>query len=202
MKRYLTSEEKIEILSKSNRFTAKQLAEQYGCSRSTILKLWMDNDYHKPPSFSYYVNDNYFSIIDTPNKAYVVGLIASDGNVYKRDGHDGQIRLSFQDGDSEHQLLTSILSDMNATHPIIKTSIIQNDKNFEYISISIVSQKLFEDICNIGIAPKKTWKINLAQIIRNIPKQFIRDFLRGYFDGDGSINITKKQRGKTKFICR
>ena len=188
MKRYLTSEEKIEILSKSNRFTAKQLAEQYGCSRSTILKLWMDNDYHKPPSFSYYVNDNYFSIIDTPNKAYVVGLIASDGNVYKRDGHDGQIRLSFQDGDSEHQLLTS--------------SIIQNDKNYEYISISIVSQKLFEDICNIGIAPKKTWKINLAQIIRNIPKQFIRDFLRGYFDGDGSINITKKQRGKTKFICR
>lgn len=59
----LTDKDKKEILSKSDKFTAKQLSEQYGCSRSTILKIWMDNDYHKPRSFSYYVNDNYFSEI-------------------------------------------------------------------------------------------------------------------------------------------
>ena len=49
--RRLTNDEKQEILLKSNKFTAKQLSEQYGCSRSTILKLWMGNDYHKPLSF-------------------------------------------------------------------------------------------------------------------------------------------------------
>ena len=82
-KHILTPEDRQEILLKSDRYTAKQLAEQYGCSRSTILKLWMDSNYHKPIGFSYYVNDNYFSNINSANKAYIVGLIASDGNVYK-----------------------------------------------------------------------------------------------------------------------
>lgn len=90
--RYLTNDEKQEILLKSDRFTAKQLSEQYGCSRSMILKLWMDNDYHKPSGFSYYVNNNYFSSIDSKNKAYILGLIASDGNIYiKETGIKGSL---------------------------------------------------------------------------------------------------------------
>lgn len=196
MKRYLTDAEKIEILSKSDRFTAKQLAEQYGCSRSTVLKIWMDNDYHKPPVFSYYVDNSYFSTIDTANKAYVVGLIASDGNVCKRDGHDGQIRLSMQYQNSEYELLKQILSDMNATHPIIQRCIRRNEKQLEYISIDIVSQKQFEDLYKIGIMQNKTWNMNIGHVIDNIPKQFVQDFLRGYFDGDGSI--TRKNGDESK----
>ena len=188
MKRYLTNEEKTEILSKSNRFTAKQLAEQYGCSRSTILKLWMDNNYHKPPSFSYYVNENYFSNIDTPNKAYIVGIIASDGNLYKRnDEYSGQIRLSFKTGDSEQILLTNIMNDMEATNPIKTVLKRNNNKCFDHIATTIVSQQIFDDLCSMGITPRKTWDMKIDNVMTYIPKQFIRDFLRGYFDGDGCI---------------
>ena len=190
----LTNEDKEDILSKSDKFTAKQLAEQYGCSRSTILKLWIDNDYHKPLGFSYYVNDNYFSKIDTANKAYIMGLIASDGNLYKRDNHQGQIRLSFQYGDSEYNLLENILMDMNSTHPIQRNVKTLNEKTFEYIAITIVSQQIFEDLCNMGITQQKTWLMNIKQVINQIPKQFIRDFLRGYFDGDGSITGISKNK--------
>lgn len=196
MKRYLTDEERDEILSKSDRFTAKQLAEQYGCSRSTILKIWMSNNYHKPLVFSYYVDNNYFSVIDTANKAYVVGLMASDGNVYKRNGHEGQIRLGFQHQDSEYKLLKQILSDMHATNPITQRCVIRNGKQFEYISIDIVSQNIFDDLNKIGIIPNKTWTINLGCVINSIPRQFIRDFLRGYFDGDGSIIRRKDEELK------
>lgn len=82
---------------------------------------------------------------------------------------------------------------MDATHPIVKTCVARNGKQFEYIAINIVSEKLFEYICKMGITPKKTWTMNLKQIIDSIPKQFIRDFLRGYFDGDGSINVSQNE---------
>lgn len=195
-KHILTTQDKEEILLKSDKFTAKQLAEQYNCSRSTILKLWMDNNYHKPLSFSYCVDNNYFSEINTPNKAYIVGLIASDGNIYKREGHQGQVRLSFQNKKSEYTLLTNILSDMQATYPIIKTTITSNNKEYEYISVTIVSEQIFNDLLNIGIIPKKTWLMNIDSVINHIPTQFIQDFLRGYFDGDGSINTARSSELK------
>lgn len=195
MKRYLTNDEKTEILSKSDRFTARQLAEQYGCSRSTILKIWMDNDYHKPPSFSYYVDNNYFSTIDTSNKAYVIGLIASDGNIYKRnDDHSGQIRFAFKTGDSERTLLENIKDDMNATSPIKTILKRNNNKCFDHMAVTIVSQQIFDDLCNMGITPRKTWDMSICDVLSHIPKQFIRDFLRGYFDGDGCITGLTNQK--------
>lgn len=189
----LTDDDRKEILSKSDKFTAKQLSEQYRCSRSTILKLWMDNNYHKPPSFSYYVDDNYFSEINTANKAYIIGLIASDGNIYKRKTkrHQGQLRISLQNGNSEYNLLQYILDDMNATHPIQHNTIKYGDKEREYISFTIVSDQIYNNLIDIGISPKKTWIMDINVVISNIPREFIRDFLRGYFDGDGSIVIPK-----------
>lgn len=196
----LTDDDRTEILSKSDVFTAKQLAEQYGCSRSTILKLWMDNNYHKPLNFCYYVNNDYFSTIDSANKAYVVGLIASDGNLYKRSGHDGQLRISMQDRSSENMLLRSILDDMCATHPIKRNHKTLNGKTHECISITIVSEQIYQDLFNIGITPQKTWKMDIGVVLKHIPKQFVPDFFRGYFDGDGSITSEKRNINKPSGI--
>jgi intein/homing endonuclease len=194
--RYLTNDEKQEILLKSDRFTAKQLAEQYGCSRSMILKLWIGNTYYKPLSFSYYVNNNYFSSIDSKNKAYILGLIASDGNIYQRSGHQDQLRLSLKNEPSEKQLLQEILNDMNATHPITYIT----RKNSSYISFTIVSQQICDDLYDIGINPKKTWELDVAKIISHIPHKYHCDFLRGYFDGDGSISSTDKGKPSSVHI--
>ena len=119
MPKFLTNEEKSEILLKSDRYTARQLAEQYGCSRSMILKIWMENNYHKPKSFNYYVNNQYFNTIDSPIKAYALGLIASDGNLYKRNSQQGQIKIYLEKTDEE--VLRLILKDMGSTHPIKST---------------------------------------------------------------------------------
>lgn len=186
----LTKEQKQEILQQSDRLTARQLAEQYGCSRSLILKIWMDNNYHKPLGFHYYVDDNYFSSIDSANKAYILGFIASDGNVYKRAGHKGQLRLCLKDGDSERKLLQQILEDMRATNHIKSST----NNGRSYIAIDIVSQQIFEDLCSIGVAPNKTWGLNINKIINNIPLEFYCDFIRGYFDGDGCITSTDNKK--------
>lgn len=58
------------------------------------------------------VNDHYFDNIDTPNKAYFLGLLFSDGTMSTRDKHI--VRISLQESDRE--ILEKMLDDMDATY--------------------------------------------------------------------------------------
>ena len=49
----------------------------------------------------YVFNENYFSSIDSEDKAYLLGFICTDGNIYKRDGHQTQLQISLKDCDDE-----------------------------------------------------------------------------------------------------
>jgi intein/homing endonuclease len=53
---------------------------------------------------------------------------------------------------------------------------------------------------DIGINPKKTWELDVAKIISHIPHKYHCDFLRGYFDGDGSISSTDKGKPSSVHI--
>lgn len=182
----LTKETKDEILKISYKYTAKELSKMYNCSRSTILKIWMDNNYTKETRNTYYVDKNYFKEINTSNKAYVLGFIASDGCLYKRHNCSGLIQIKLQE--SDEQILHDILQDMKSTYPV------NHVKNGEYtqVVISITSQDLYDQLLNKGINANKTWNLILDDILFNIPKNLYVDFLRGYFDGDGCIGKLNK----------
>ena len=177
-----TKEIKDEILKISYKYTSTELSKMYNCSRSTILKLWMDNNYKKGTHNIYYVNKNYFNEIDTANKAYILGFLASDGTLYKRnDNTQGLIQIKLQESD-EH-ILYDILQDMDSTYPV------NHVKNGEFTQavISIASQDLYNQLSDKGLHPNKTWDLNLNHILSNIPEKLHIDFIRGYFDGDGHI---------------
>lgn len=116
---------------------------------------------------------NYFEIIDSKDKAYYLGLIASDGCIYKRDS--GQKLLNIMLHKDDYYILDNFYNLLNIKR---KTTISNN-----YSQLQIASENLFDDLGKYGIIPRKTWKLNL----KNIPYEFISSFLLGYFDGDGSI---------------
>ena len=193
----LTKEQKIEILSISHNHTSLELSKMYNCSRSLILKIWMDNNYHKPTGFSYYINENYFEKVDTQNKAYILGFLASDGCLYKRKNNinaKGWIRLTLHNKDE--YILKLMLNDMDATYPV-KTI---KRKNGVYSNFNIVNEKIFQDLVLLGLHPAKTWTLNLELTFEKIPKYLWMHFLRGYFDGDGSITETKDRLPSGIFI--
>lgn len=195
----ISQEQKEDILKISYRYTSSELAKMYNCSRSTILKIWMDNNYHKRKGVMYYINHSYFKIIDTPNKAYVLGFIASDGTLYKRDEkHEGLIQIKLQE--SDEQILKDILVDMDSTYPVKHVK----NKDFNQVVISIISEDLYNQLIEIGIKPNKTWNLDLYDVLSHIPKKYHIDFIRGYFDGDGSITkLTKNKISKVgiNFSC-
>lgn len=176
-----SDEIKQEILSKSDRMTAKELAKEYGSSRSFVLKLWMDNDYHKPPSFKYYVNQDYFKEINTAKKAYFLGFISADGCVYKREKHQGLLSISIQKRDDE--MLKQMIVDMDSTHHLLYRS--------NYCALAITSDSIYQDLLNLGVSQRKSWSIRFNDIVKHVPNEFIRDYIRGYFDGNGCISKTE-----------
>lgn len=163
--------------------SAKAIGEDLGFSRGWVLKTWWENDLYGKENRMYSCNFNYFETIDTENKAYVLGLTAADGNVYKRDGHQGQLRISLKSSDAE--ILEDVLLDMESNNPV--TLYKRKLDNREYASLVIVSDKIFSDLGNLGIYPNKTWDISIENILANIPERYHSDFLRGYVDGDGTI---------------
>lgn len=175
---------KEEIISQyKNGRTKKQIAKEFNCSVGFVAKILIQENVKKMPGQIYSFNENYFDLINTSNKAYLLGLICSDGCLYRRDGHQGQLHLIFSTTDL--QLLEDIKIEMESNHPIK-----QNKDNMA--SLVFVSDKIFNRLLEIGIGMRKTFDLDLKQIILNIPELLFSDFLKGYFDGDGSINQVEK----------
>ena len=141
-------------------------------------------------------DENFFEIIDTEEKAYIAGFIAADGTVvYNKTSHGIKITLKSKD----IELLEKIKDAMGYTGNIkiakITTKLPQGTNCFsEAATLFISSHKLPEDLIFLGITPKKslTLKIELTKI----PKELWKHFLRGYWDGDGTISLTRGQSGK------
>lgn len=120
-----------------------------------------------------YVNTNYFSKQNS-NMAYIMGFIAADGNISKN-GNRIQSQLSIKD---KEQL-------------IMIQSEIGGCEVYEYNSNGHLScgwycysSQIKKDLAKYGIIPCKTGKLSLP---KNLNKKYWKDFIRGYFDGDGSI---------------
>ena len=130
----------------------------------------------------YKYNKKFFNNIDTEEKAYWAGFIAADGNV-RKDFLKMRIELNIQD----HAHLEKFRKNIEGNNPI-KESI--RPKNHScYIDINC--KELCIALNDLGITPKKslTLKINFDKI----PLELRHHFIRGYFDGDGSINSYKRQ---------
>lgn len=169
------------IISNYNKTTSKKLAEEIGCSKPYIIKVWREAGLHGKTNRSYYCDYNFFHIINSENKAYLLGFIASDGNLYKRENHEGQVQINLNSKDKE--ILEKILIVLNSNHPIKNGK----TKTTDTATITFISDVMYNDLINIGLTPNKTWNLQLQKILDNIPKQFWKDFIRGYFDGDGHI---------------
>lgn len=153
-------------------------------------------------STKYRVDKDFFKIIDSEEKAYILGFIAADGNV---DGVNYRIKIALQD--SDYEILEKIRNAMHSTHPIIRGIIKENpykkseNKKLLQCSISINGKELVSPLIAMGLCGNKTYSLN-GDIMKYIPDNLIRHFLRGYLDGDGNIFWGKKYNSGYKYIVQ
>ena len=177
-----------------------KLGEKYNVCPSYFSrwfhKLGLKMRSNKENSRKYEINHSYFETIDTEEKAYWLGFIYADGYVYVNKSQKGMgIAISVTD----YNHLVKFNNDIKSSYPI--KTYMQSDgfgKNTEYCRTLITSEKIYDNLITHGVLEHKT------NILKppNLDKNLIRHFIRGYFDGDGSVwcCLNKKQNIPTYSI--
>lgn len=135
----------------------------------------------------YSLNENYFKVINSENKAYVLGFIYADGSVYKN-------YLSIRLASKDIEILEIIKKELGYSGVILKNII----NGREYVGLTISSKIIVDDLIKLGVIKKKTY------LSKNLPfynKKYEMSFLRGFFDGDGSIYSSDKRGFSEYTIC-
>ena len=182
----LPENEVIEIYL-SNKLTMLEICSKFGVSKHKIRTLLKNNGIKSKSSKKYNYNDSIFENIDTEEKAYWLGFLYADGYVRERVKVGSELRLKLATIDKEHliKFKNFITSD---DIPIVYAEY----KNSKSCKVSINSKKIVSDIINKGCINKKSRIIEFPTFL---PEKLISHFIRGYFDGDGSISYSDKQIG-------
>lgn len=95
------------------------------------------------------VNDNYFSFIDTYNKAWLLGYLASDGSVA---GKNNRIKIGIAESDKE--ILEKIKAEVNIERKIKST---KTSNGFLTAELEWSSYQQKQDLAKYGIVNNKTY---------------------------------------------
>lgn len=128
----------------------------------------------------YLHNQTFFDEIDTEEKAYFLGLLYADGNIF-----NNVLSITLQDKDKE--ILKKLKEFLQYTGPITIIKKLENRSN--QVKLAITSPALVKALYKHGLYPNKGISL---QFPMSIPKEHYVHFIRGYFDGDGCVYANHK----------
>lgn len=167
-------------------FNTSEIAEELGCTHTNIsnrlhkagyLNL---RDYSKrrlPSRANRHIIDlGFFENIDNQDKAYFLGLMFSDGSVNSK---CNQFYLKLKDED----VILKFKEVLKCDYPVIYREF----PNKSY-ALEVSSKKMCSDLILLGCAPNKTKVLKFPSLREDL----IRHFIRGFFDGDGCLQLHDK----------
>lgn len=159
----------------------------YNCIRTILLKNGIVLRNSSDSKKKYSLNENYFSFIDSHEKAYFVGFLYADGY---NNTEKGVVKLCLAEQDKK--ILEILRSELQTDKPLYEKK--QKNKNSQtQYSLDIISKKISKDLEGFGLTKAKTFTITFPKWIND---KFLNSFILGYFDGDGSISIQKNRYNK------
>ena len=103
-----------------------------------------------------------------------MGFFAADGNISKN-GNRIQSQLSIKDK-SQLEMIHNEIGGCDVYEYL--------SNGYKSCGWHCYSAQIKKDLANYGIIPNKTGTLKIP---KNLNKEYWKDFIRGYFDGDGSI---------------
>lgn len=169
-------QEQIRAYYKSRPMTVSEVTKKFGYCTQTVIKILGDIPrYTKTQLWSPDLREDFFECIDTEEKAYFLGLMITDGNVFKANDHRASISFTLDDADA--YLLEYWRQCVNAT------TVISHDGR-GCSQHALRSLKMANDLAKYGVVPRKTLHAYLPTIE---DESQMRHLIRGLIDGDGGI---------------
>lgn len=160
--------------------TAKEIKKVYSnLSERSIIRIVRDGGIpiNHVQRCHFIKNEDFFETIDSPDKAYILGFLISDGYVIYPKGKNPNWGIELQEQDKY------ILEKIKEIVGVNKKIVVRNrDGKRQYI-LSVASKKMVEDLSKYGVVPRKSRTARLPRI----NDEYMCDLIRGIFDGDGCI---------------
>lgn len=182
------SKEHLEDLYCTQKMSMGDIAKLYNCSRVYVMMLLRKHSLPvrtksaargeakkkgKNVGFSA-INEDFFKN-QSPEMAYVLGFIYADGNL-------GNQLDQFSISQKEPEILYKIKDLMSSEHKVVR------QKNQELYTLTIGNKTMINDLISLGLTPNKSLDVRFPVLDTSLYGHFIR----GYFDGDGSICFLSK----------
>lgn len=169
-------------------YIAKELGISTG-KVSYFIKKNLTHRSHREANSRYSFNENFFESIDTEEKAYWLGFLIADGYITKRE-NSYKIGVALSSCDIGH--LEKLNKSLNSNYPIRTYEATKNSySNNNYSRLIYSSKIMFDNLLKYNFVEHKTNILNPPDV--NLLNGFTSDFIRGYFDGNGSIAHTNTE---------
>lgn len=184
--------EKIIDLYLNQNMSSVKIGKLYNVSHKVILKVLHNNNIavdQKRFVRHYDLNEYYFDTIDNQDKAYILGLLYADGS---NSISKSTVSISLQEEDVD--ILEKIKNIVGSSKPLEYLDYSnKHDYGYNYKNqyrLLFFSKHMCDALNHIGMIPNKSLKLEFP----NIDKELYKHFIRGYFDGDGSLVQRIKNR--------
>jgi intein-encoded DNA endonuclease-like protein len=154
-----------------------QIAEELGYAQPSIWKLLEKNGIKCRGSLKYSVNHSFFDIIDNEFNSYILGFLYADGNVDEKH-YTFRAFQNIDDADIIHKIRDVI----EYNGPIYIREREAPRKTMYTLQVS--SEPCVKSLIKHGCLPNKSLVLDW---VTTVPDYLLSHFMRGYFDGDGSI---------------
>ena len=174
----------------NKKLSVLEIADNLNISIYTIydgLKEWGVKRRSPSENSKFKANYKFFDKIDNENKAYWLGFMYADGYIT-----NDYMGLTLSSKDKTH--LEKYRRDLNSNHNINEyfregNSKTFNKKDIYYSRLLLKSKNLTNSLKDKGCLNNKSLILKFPN--ENIlPQKYARHFLRGYFDGDGSLILS------------
>lgn len=134
------------------------------------------------------IRHDYFSVVDTPLKAYILGWLATDGYITNTIG----IRLSEKDA----EVVALIRNELAPLHKIATIKGTTKQYHGRLIAgrsaaeFRLISARMKEDLARLGVTPRKSLTLTYPEI----PPHLDNSFILGCFEGDGCLHRRRDGR--------
>lgn len=192
--------EKQEIIDKViynytiNQYGLLKSGKEFNLSQNKVKKILKENNIYIRNHYeslvinnkkrAYSKNENYFSN-QSHDMAWILGFIAADGTI-RKDNNSIKITLSQKD----REVLEKIKDKIEIGNPIKDY---QTNKGFDICELVWTCEKHKKDLAKYSIIPNKTFKLEPPLAL---DRKYWIDYIRGYFDGDGSVNLIKNSNSR------
>ena len=179
--------------------SVKELSKKYEIGIKSISNWIKEAGYEIYNSSHHtYINETIFDVIDTEEKAYWLGFIYADGCIYSK---EKRFELELAIKDYGHLLKFAKFLESRKTNPIKLHNNVKNGKLLKQCRIQFRSEHVWKALNDKGCVPNKTLILKFPDTSIFADKKLIRDFMRGYIDGDGCLYLYKRKKSYPCLQC-